>query len=167
MVWEPILWIIFAMMNLTLLGLNFCQFLGFSDLEADYLNPYELSTRVNAMIVLEYLLHGSFFIMFLVTGHWIIFLLLLPHAYYNLKKYLSRHHLIDVTEVFRVINAEKKVQIIKLGFYIFFFGLIITRLALSVIHVVFGDDDDDAVGWFGFTWAGVKFLRQNFCVFIF
>ncbi|GFP91961.1 protein cornichon homolog 1 [Phtheirospermum japonicum] len=97
------------MMNLTLLGLNFYQFLDFSDLEADYLNPYKLSTCVNAVIILEYLLHGAFCIMFLVTGHWIIFLLSHPPAYYNLKKYLSRHHLIDVTDVFRVHNAEKKV----------------------------------------------------------
>ncbi|GFP97254.1 protein cornichon homolog 1 [Phtheirospermum japonicum] len=126
---------------------NLAEFLGFSDLEADYLNPYELSTRVNAVIVLEYLLHGAFCIMFLVTGHWIIFLLSLPPAYYNLKKYLSRNHLIDVTEVFRVLNAEKKVRIIKLGFYIFFFGLIITRTVAAgafsaVLSVVYSDYEE-------------------------
>ncbi|KAK6127376.1 hypothetical protein DH2020_038887 [Rehmannia glutinosa] len=148
MAWEPILWIFFAIMNITLLGLNFYQFLGFSDLEADYLNPYELSSRINSVIVPEYLLHGAFCILFLVTGHWIMFLLSLPPAYYNLKRYLQQQHLIDVTEVFRVLNAEKKARIIKLGFYIVFFGLIITRLAISVIHAVFGDDDDDAVRWF-------------------
>ncbi|GER39905.1 cornichon family protein [Striga asiatica] len=179
MAWEPVLWIVFAMMNLALLGLNFYQFLGFSDLEADYLNPYELSSRVNYVIVLEYLLQGAFSILFLVTGHWIMFLLSLPPAYYNLKKYLARQHLIDVTEVFRVLNDEKKVRIVKLVFYIIFFVLTITRaiaagsikalvlvldssneefdfrsslhdLALAVIQVVFGDDDDDPEGWFGF-----------------
>ncbi|KAL0334204.1 UNVERIFIED_CONTAM: putative protein cornichon2, partial [Sesamum angustifolium] len=61
-------------------------FLGFSDLEADYLNPYELSSRINSVIVLEYLLHGVFCIMFLLTGHWVMFLVLLPPAYYNLKR---------------------------------------------------------------------------------
>ncbi|CAA0842813.1 Protein cornichon homolog 1 [Striga hermonthica] len=146
MAWEPVLWIVFAMVNLALLGLNFYQFLGFSDLEADYLNPYELSSRVNYVIVLEYLLQGAFSILFLVTGHWIMFLLSLPPAYYNLKKYLARQHLIDVTEVFRVLNDEKKVRIVKLIFYIIFFVLTITRLAIAVIQVVFGDDDDDPEG---------------------
>ncbi|XP_011078860.1 protein cornichon homolog 1 [Sesamum indicum] len=148
MAWEPIIWIIFSVLNLALLGLNFYQFLGFSDLEADYLNPYELSSRINSVIVLEYLLHGVFCIMFLVTGHWVMFLVSLPPAYYNLKQYLSKQHLVDVTEVFRVLNAEKKVRLVKLGFYVVFFGLVITRLALSVVFVVFGDDDE-AIHWFG------------------
>ncbi|KAL7134115.1 hypothetical protein ABFS83_11G006000 [Erythranthe nasuta] len=150
MAWDPILWIVFSIMNLTLLGLNFYQFLGFSDLEADYLNPYELSSRVNSVIVPEYLLQGAFCILFLVTGHWFMFLLSLPPAYYNLTQYLSQQHRIDVTEVFRVLNAEKKTRIIKLGVYIVFFGLVITRLALSVVHAVFGDDDD-AMHWSGFS----------------
>ncbi|KAL8459866.1 hypothetical protein ACS0TY_030924 [Phlomoides rotata] len=146
MAWDPILWIIFTILNLTLLGLNFYQFLGFSDLEADYLNPYELSSRINYVIVPEYLLHGAFCILFLMTGHWIMFLISLPPAYYNLKQYLSKQHLIDVTEVFQVVSAEKKARIIKLGFYVLFFGLVVTRLALSVVHAVFADDDD-AVNW--------------------
>lgn len=62
------------------------QLLGFSDLEADYMNPYELSSRINSVIIPEYLLHGAFCILFLLTGHWIIFLLSLPLAYYNLKQ---------------------------------------------------------------------------------
>ncbi|KAL8036891.1 hypothetical protein ABFX02_11G006000 [Erythranthe guttata] len=127
MAWDPILWIVFSIMNITLLGLNFYQFLGFSDLEADYLNPYELSSRVNSVIVPEYLLQGAFCILFLVTGHWFMFLLSLPPAYFNLTQYLSQQHRIDVTEVFRVLNAEKKTRIIKLGVYIVFFGLVITR----------------------------------------
>ncbi|XP_073062462.1 protein cornichon homolog 1 [Primulina eburnea] len=142
MVWEIVLWVIFAIMNLVLLGLNFYQFIGFSDLEADYLNPYELSSRINSVIVPEYMLHGAFCILFLLTGHWIMFLLTLPPACYNLKLYLSRQHLIDVTEVFRVLNVEKKIRIIKLGFYVIFFAIVISRLAFSAINAVFGDEDD-------------------------
>ncbi|KAH6828752.1 hypothetical protein C2S53_018629 [Perilla frutescens var. hirtella] len=125
-----------------LISLSFFLFLGFSDLEADYLNPYELSSRVNYVIVPEYLLHGAFCILFLITGHWVMFLLSLPTAYYNLTRYLSNQHLVDVTEVFKVINTEKKARLIKLGFYVLFFGLVVTRLALSVVHAVFADDED-------------------------
>ncbi|XP_057768825.1 protein cornichon homolog 1-like isoform X2 [Salvia miltiorrhiza] len=144
--WLPFLWLIFSFMNLTLLGLNFYEFLGFSDLEADYLNPYELSSRINYVIVPEYLLHGALCVLFLMTGHWIMFLLSLPTACYNLNQYLSNKHLVDVTEVFKVVNTEKKTRLIKLGFYVLFFGLVITRLALSVVRAVFADDDD-VVAW--------------------
>ncbi|XP_051142531.1 protein cornichon homolog 1-like isoform X2 [Andrographis paniculata] len=151
MAWEPILWLIFSFINVGLLGLNFYQFLGFSDLEADYLNPYELSSRVNSVILAEYLLQGAFSILLLVTGHWIMFLISLPPAYYNMKRYLSRQHLIDVTEVFRVLNSEKKARIFKLGFYVVFFGLVITRMALSVIYAVFSDDEEVPGNVFGFN----------------
>ncbi|KAL8459864.1 hypothetical protein ACS0TY_030924 [Phlomoides rotata] len=147
MAWDPILWIIFTILNLTLLGLNFYQFLGFSDLEADYLNPYELSSRINYVIVPEYLLHGAFCILFLMTGHWIMFLISLPPAYYNLKQYLSKQHLIDVTEVFQVVSAEKKARIIKLGFYVLFFGLVVTRTIgagtfSAVLSVLFSSSEE-------------------------
>lgn len=48
-------------------------------------------------------------------------------------RYLSKQHLIDVTEVFKVVNAEKKVRIVKLGFYVLFFGLVITRFSEDVL----------------------------------
>ncbi|KAG6397257.1 hypothetical protein SASPL_143423 [Salvia splendens] len=81
------------------------------------------------------------------TGHWIMFLLLLPTAYYNLKQYLSNKHLVDVTEVFKVVNTEKKARLIKLAFYVIFFGLVITRtIAMgtfsSVLSVLRSNDKE-------------------------
>ncbi|XP_042021985.1 protein cornichon homolog 1-like isoform X1 [Salvia splendens] len=145
--WVSFLWIIFTLLNLTLLGLNFYEFLGFSDLEADYLNPYELSSLINYVIVPEYLLHGALCILFLMTGHWIMFLLSLPTAYYNLKQYLSNKHLVDVTEVFKVVNTGKKAHLIKLAFYVIFFGLVITRTIamgalFSVLSVLCSNDKE-------------------------
>ncbi|KAG6413632.1 hypothetical protein SASPL_126346 [Salvia splendens] len=61
-------------------------------------------------------------------------------------EYLSNKHLVDVTEVFKVVSTEKKARLIKLGFYVIFFGLVITRLALSVVSAVFADDED-IVAW--------------------
>ncbi|EPS73163.1 hypothetical protein M569_01596, partial [Genlisea aurea] len=144
MAWLPLLWLIFLILNLALVGLNFYQFLSFSDLEADYLNPYELSSRINHVIVPEYLLHGAFCILFLMTGHWLMFLLVLPPSYYNLKRYMKGQHLVDVTEVFKAVMAEKRARLIKLGFYVVLFGIIITRLMLSVLNAVF---DDESISW--------------------
>ncbi|BBN68898.1 Cornichon family protein [Prunus dulcis] len=52
-----------------------------TDLEADYINPYELSSRINQLVVPEF---------------------------------VKQQHLIDVTEVFRVLNTEKKCRLVKL-----------------------------------------------------
>ena len=42
---------------------------------------------------------------------------------------MKREHLIDVTEVFRVLSVEKKLRVVKLGFYLLLFVLVMTRFA--------------------------------------
>ncbi|KAJ4885770.1 Protein cornichon-like protein 1 [Raphanus sativus] len=58
-----------------------------------------------------------------------------------LSLYNKRRHLIDVTEVFRGIDFEKKLRFTKLGFYIVLFILIVFRLTLSVVYNLTEDDD--------------------------
>nr|GMD41724.1 protein cornichon homolog 1 isoform X2 [Ipomoea batatas]GMD46399.1 protein cornichon homolog 1 isoform X2 [Ipomoea batatas]GMD47933.1 protein cornichon homolog 1 isoform X2 [Ipomoea batatas] len=119
------------------------QIVCLSDLEADYMNPYESSSRINNVILKEYVLQGVFCILFLVTGHWFLFLLTVLPTYYNVKKFLSRQHLIDVTEVFRAIDFEKKLRIAKLAFYLIFFIVVIVRLVISVIRCLIDDEHED------------------------
>lgn len=149
MAWEAILWAIFFFMNIGLVAFNLYQIVCLSDLEADYMNPYESSSRINAVVVPEFILHGVLCLLFLLTGHWIMFLFTLPIACYNASLYLKREHLIDVTEVFRFLNAEKKYRIIKLGFYLVLFVLVIFRLVIAVINS-FVDEDEVFHGswWF-------------------
>ncbi|XP_031102622.1 protein cornichon homolog 1 isoform X2 [Ipomoea triloba] len=143
MAWEPILWLIFFLLNIALIALILYQIVCLSDLEADYMNPYESSSRINNVILKEYVLQGVFCILFLVTGHWFLFLLTVLPTYYNLKKFLSRQHLIDVTEVFRAIDFEKKLRIAKLAFYLIFFIVVIVRLVISVIRCLIDDEHED------------------------
>ncbi|XP_057501472.1 protein cornichon homolog 1 isoform X1 [Actinidia eriantha] len=142
MAWEAIFWLIFFLMNMALIAFNLYQIVCLSDLEADYMNPYESSSRINAVIVPEFVTHGVFCALFLLAGHWIMFLVTLPIAFYNAMLYMKRQHLIDVTEVFRFLNAEKKYRIIKLAFYLVLFAVVIIRIfsagtffnILSVFH---------------------------------
>lgn len=143
MAWEPILWLIFLVINISLISLIIYQIVCLTDLEADYMNPYESSSRINSVVLKEYILHGVFCILFLITGHWFIFLLMLLPAYYNARKFLNRQHLIDVTEVFRFIESEKKIRIFKLGFYLVLFVLVLVSLVLSFINALV--DEDDAI----------------------
>ncbi|KAM3355810.1 protein cornichon 1 [Capsicum galapagoense] len=143
MAWEPILWLIFLVINIALISLVIYQIVCLTDLEADYMNPYESSSRINSVVLKEYILHGAFCILFLITGHWFISLLTFLPAYYNVRKFLSRQHLIDVTEVFRFIQSEKKIRIFKLGFYLVLFVLVLVSLVLSSINALV--DEDDAI----------------------
>ncbi|MBA0587846.1 hypothetical protein Gorai_000967 [Gossypium raimondii] len=58
--------------------------LSLSDLEADHLNPFEASTRINSIVLPEFLLQGFLCISFLLTWHWFMFLFTLPIAAYHL-----------------------------------------------------------------------------------
>lgn len=148
MPWEPILWLIFFAMNMGLVAFNLYQIVCLSDLEADYMNAYESSSRINRVVVPELILNALFSALFLVTGHWFMFLLTLPITCYSTMLYIKKRHLIDVTEVFRTLHSEKMYRVAKLAFYLFFFVLVIIRLVLTVINHIVDDDEDDA--HFGF-----------------
>ncbi|XP_020675313.2 probable protein cornichon homolog 2, partial [Dendrobium catenatum] len=90
------------------------QLVSLSDLEYDYINPYDLSSRINAVILPEFVLQGTLCLLFLVSGQWMLFLFSAPMLYYNVRLYLQRKHLMDVTEIFNQLNGEKKRRLVKL-----------------------------------------------------
>uniref|UniRef100_J3NDM6 Uncharacterized protein n=1 Tax=Oryza brachyantha TaxID=4533 RepID=J3NDM6_ORYBR len=103
------------------------QLICLSDLEFDYINPYDSSSRINSVVLIEYLLQGALCASFLLTLHWFPFLVMAPVAYYHGKLYMDRKHLVDVTEIFRQLNWEKKYRMIKLAFYFSLFIITIYR----------------------------------------
>uniref|UniRef100_A0A0E0RHP3 Cornichon family protein n=3 Tax=Oryza TaxID=4527 RepID=A0A0E0RHP3_ORYRU len=121
---ELILWL-FSFASIMLICL--------SDLEFDYINPYDSSSRINSVVLIEYALQGALCASFLLTLHWFPFLVMAPVAYYHGKLYMDRKHLVDVTEIFRQLNWEKKYRMIKLAFY---FSLFIITIYSEVKLVV-------------------------------
>ncbi|CAJ2671386.1 protein cornichon homolog 1-like [Trifolium pratense] len=126
--------------NIAFLASAFYQVLLLSDLESDYVNPYDASSKINYFVVPEFIGQGLLCALFLFTGHWFMFLLMLPLACYHVRLYVKRQHLLDVTEVFRVLNAEKTFRIAKLAFYL---TMIIINIFRLVLIVVFYFDMDD------------------------
>ncbi|KAH0943857.1 hypothetical protein HID58_003494, partial [Brassica napus] len=127
--------------NLALVASVFYQVICLTDLEADHMNPFETSICINRLVLPEFLLQGSLCLLFLLTWHWFFFLVSLPVTCYHAMLYNKRRHLIDVTEVFRGIDFEKKLRFTKLGFYISLFILVVFRLTLSVVYSLTEDDD--------------------------
>ncbi|CAO2822174.1 unnamed protein product [Amaranthus hypochondriacus] len=85
MQWDLILWLIALISNIGLLVILIYQIICLSDLEADYLNPYESSTNINSMVLPEFGLQAAFCALFLFTGHWFMFLITLPVTIFHAR----------------------------------------------------------------------------------
>jgi hypothetical protein len=64
------------------------QLICLSDLEFDYINPYDSSSRINAVVIIEYALQGVLCAAFLLTLNWFPFLVMAPVTYYHVKLYV-------------------------------------------------------------------------------
>lgn len=64
------------------------QLICLSDLEFDYINPYDSASRVNAVVIIEYALQGVLCASFFLTLNWFPFLVMAPVTYYHVKLYV-------------------------------------------------------------------------------
>ncbi|SCU83814.1 LAME_0C06788g1_1 [Lachancea meyersii CBS 8951] len=105
----------------------------YADLEADYINPIELCSKVNKLITPEAILHGAISLSFLLTGHWFVFLINLPLLAFNANKHYLKLQLLDATEIFRTLGKHKKESFLKLGFYLLMFFFYLYRMIMALI----------------------------------
>ncbi|XP_058778235.1 protein cornichon homolog 4-like [Vicia villosa] len=131
-------WLISFFLLVALLVLVTYQLMCLADLEFDYINPYDFASRINSVVLVEFVLQGVLCCFYLVTGHWFMSLLCVPYLYFNIRLYRQKKHLIDVTEIFSMLSWEKKQRLVKL------FYLVIT-LFLSVFWLIYTTlDEHDA-----------------------
>ncbi|CAN4077224.1 unnamed protein product [Withania somnifera] len=109
------IWLLFFFIVIAILVMLIIQLISLTDLEFDYINPYDTASRISKVVLPEFITQGVLCFLFLITGHWVISLYCIPYLYYNVKLYMQRRHLIDVTEIFNMLNWEKKQRIFKLG----------------------------------------------------
>ena len=137
-----LLWLLSFIFIIALLGFVVYQLICLSDLEFDYINPYDSTSRINRLVIPEFMIQGVLCLLFLLTGCWFMCLITAPLVYYHAQLYVRRKHLVDVTEIFNLLNAEKKYRMIKLVYYLILFFIVIYRLvSSSVIALLEGDDD--------------------------
>ncbi|MED6221385.1 hypothetical protein PIB30_054089 [Stylosanthes scabra] len=142
--WKLFFWLVICFpTSIALLATTFYQVLILSDLESDYINPFDASSRINYFVLPEYIVQGALCVLCLFTGHWLMFFLTLPVTCYHIMRYVKREHLIDVTEVFRGLNAERKFRLAKLVMYLILLIVVIFRLTLIGIYYLGIETDDD------------------------
>jgi len=90
------------------------QLMCLADLEFDYINPFDSSSRINKVVMPEFILQALLSVLFLISGHWVMFLISAPMVYYNYTLYQRRQHLVDVTEIFNQLGREKKRRLFKI-----------------------------------------------------
>ncbi|KAL8101249.1 protein cornichon homolog 4-like [Apium graveolens] len=133
---DMLAWLLFFFILIGLLILVVYQLMCLADLEFDYINPYDSASRINQVILPEFITEGVLCFLYLVTGHWIMALFGIPYLYYNVRLYMRRQHLIDVTEIFNQLDWEKKKRLFKLGYLVFL-------LFLSLFWLIYSALEDD------------------------
>ncbi|KAH0973892.1 hypothetical protein GBA52_015791 [Prunus armeniaca] len=127
-------WLISFLFLIALLALVVFQLMCLADLEFDYINPYDSSNRINRVILPEYIAEGVLGAFFLLTGHWCMSLFCGPYLYYNVKLYMRKQHLVDVTEIFNMLHKEKKIRLFKLFYLVFLLFLSIFWMILTALE---------------------------------
>lgn len=105
----------------------------YADLEADYINPIELCSKVNRLMIPEACLHAFTSSVFLLNGYWFVSLLNLPVLLFNAKKIYNKMQLLDATEIFRTLWKHKRESFLKLGFYFLMFFFYLYRMVIALI----------------------------------
>ncbi|TYH59403.1 hypothetical protein ES332_D08G219500v1 [Gossypium tomentosum] len=78
------IWLFSFFILVALLIILVYQLICLADLEFDYINPYDSSSRINKVVLPEFILEGFLCFFYLLTGHWVMSLLCAPYLYYNL-----------------------------------------------------------------------------------
>ncbi|PIA48524.1 hypothetical protein AQUCO_01400839v1 [Aquilegia coerulea] len=142
MAWDLILWILNFFIVLSLLAVIMYQYGCLADLEGDHINSFESSASINACVIPEFVIQGTLSVIFLLTWHWFMFLLSVPISYYHIRLYMAKRHLIDVTEIFTSLDRDKKYLLVKLGFYLVIFFMVIYRLVETSVTLAMYEEED-------------------------
>ncbi|KAJ1416048.1 Cornichon [Sesbania bispinosa] len=82
-------WLISFFLLIALLVLVTYQLMCLADLEFDYINPYDFSSRINMVVLPEFITQGVLCCFYLITGHWFMALVCAPYLCYNVRLILE------------------------------------------------------------------------------
>nr|AFK44916.1 unknown [Lotus japonicus] len=133
---EVLYWISTFVLILTLLCMLGYQLILLVDLEFDYINPYDSTSRINQVVLPEFIILGIFCFTNLIAGHWFTFFLSLPCMYYNARLYFKREHLADVTEIYNKLKWEKNKRLFKAANLVIIFVFSILSLVWTLTEDV-------------------------------
>ncbi|EDL94851.1 similar to Protein HSPC163 (predicted), isoform CRA_b [Rattus norvegicus] len=111
-----------------------------SDLECDYINARSCCSKLNKWVIPELVGHTFVTVLMLVSLHWVIFLLNLPVATWNIYRFImvpsGNMGVFDPTEIHNrgQLKSHMKEAMIKLGFYLLCFFMYLYSMILALIN---------------------------------
>lgn len=116
------------------------QIITLSDLECDYINARSCCSKLNKWVIPELVGHTIVTVLMLVSLHWVIFLLNLPVATWNIYRFImvpsGNMGVFDPTEIHNrgQLKSHMKEAMIKLGFYLLCFFMYLYSMILALIN---------------------------------
>lgn len=117
-----------------MVGRTMFALISLSDLENDFINPYDLSSRLNRFVILEYVAQCVIVVTLLLSGKWFCGALHIGMLAYMVHSLVKRQHVVDATDVFKQLPAQKKKRFIMFGFFLATLVIVMYRLIESIIH---------------------------------
>lgn len=93
----------------------------FSDLTVDHINPIELCSILNRLIIPEYIGHFYVTSMLVLRGYIFTALFNVPLIAFHARRFLAKQHLLDNTSIFSDVDKERRVCEVKLGVHLLLF----------------------------------------------
>lgn len=133
MSFEFLMWLFMFFGQAALLGRTMYALICLTDLENDFINPFDLSTRLNAWVVPEYVLEIFITVVLLMSGKWLLGGLHVLMSAYIMKLLVDKKLHVDPTEAFKQLPDLKRYRWVALGFHLLSFIFVIYRLIESSI----------------------------------
>ncbi|KAK8394755.1 hypothetical protein O3P69_005911 [Scylla paramamosain] len=111
-----------------------------SDLECDYLNAQQCCYRLNLWVIPKLAAHLLLSLVFLLTGHFYLFLASLPLAAFLIREYVKvpagNFGVYDPTEIHHMgqLKAHMRDSVIGMGYYLVFFFIYLYCLLTHLLR---------------------------------
>lgn len=110
--------------------------MSLSDLENDFLNPFDLCSRLNCYVGLEYGVQAVLTLTLLLSGKWLTGIVNLAVLGYMVHLWAGGKVYVDTTDAFRQLPQQKRQKLVQLGAHTALFMLIVYRLIESAVHTL-------------------------------
>eukprot|EP00775_Hariotina_reticulata_P011959 gene11959-12102_t len=133
---QLLVWLAAMIIQSALLGRNMYAIVCLTDLENDYINPYDLSSKMNRFVVHELITQAVIAALLLLSGNWFTGVCHAAVLVYMLHLHNSRLFYVDTTDAFRQLPQQKKQRFVLLAAHLLLFIVVVYRLIETALMVL-------------------------------
>ena len=131
---EFVLWLFAFLLHAAMLGRIMYALTSLADLESDFINPFELSKRLNGWVAVEYGSQLALTLLFLATGKWFVALLEAGILAYMIRIWRKGQAYVDAADAFKQVPVQKPIRTRLCAAQVVCFVIVVYRLVGCAIH---------------------------------